>query len=111
MIGRTLAAVMTMLVASAAVSQTGPQVRPVAVPVERTVPLPTRVSGRVQVERDRDGVAYRRQWPGSYFETAFAGRHAYFRVGPGDVSLRVLVDGRPAGSLVRPAAGLYAITG
>ena len=33
-----------------------------------------------------------------------------FRVGPGDVSLRVSIDGAPAVPLVKPAPGLYQVS-
>ena len=69
--------------------------------------LTARVSGRVQPLPD-GGV--RRQWPGTYAEAAFVGSEAYFRVGPGDVSLRVRVDGGAPIPLVKPAPGLYRVT-
>lgn len=69
--------------------------------------LPLEAHGRI--ERDGHG-SFIRQWPGTYFETAFRGTSAIFRLGPGDVSLRVRVDGgRPA--LVKPRQGLYQIAG
>jgi len=52
-----------------------------------------------------------RQWPGTYFETAIRGRSGLFRVGKGDVSLRVSVDGAPPVQLVKPEPGLYRIAG
>lgn len=52
-----------------------------------------------------------RQWPGTYFETAFNGTGAYFRVGPGEQILHVRVDGEIVQSLMRPAPALYALTG
>src|SRR5690349_17548377 len=68
--------------------------------------LPVRVGGRVV-----HGTAGRltRQWPGTYFETAFTGRSAYFRVGPGDVTLHAKLDGQTAETLVKPTPGLYRI--
>ncbi|MGP7794917.1 GDSL-type esterase/lipase family protein [Sphingomonas sp. CLY1604] len=69
--------------------------------------LPLRIGGRA--ERVADG--WRRQWPGTYFEGAFRGRQALLRVGPGEVILHVLVDGRPAATLVKPAPGLYRVAG
>ncbi|UAK23304.1 SGNH/GDSL hydrolase family protein [Sphingomonas nostoxanthinifaciens] len=66
--------------------------------------LPTRVGGRAVA----DGAAgFRRQWPGTYFETGFRGTAAFFRVGAGDVILHVMVDDAPIGTLVKPAPGLY----
>lgn len=70
-------------------------------------PLPARVSGRVQVLPDG---GLRRQWPGTYAESAFVGSEAYFRVGPGEVALRVRVDGAAPVPLVKPAPGLYRVT-
>ena len=66
------------------------------------------VTGRV--ERGPDG-SLLRQWPGTYFETTFTGRSAYFRVGLGEVSLRVTVDDRAPLALVKPAPGTYGISG
>lgn len=71
-------------------------------------PLRAKVGGRVQLEPD--GMMLR-QWPGTYFETAIRGSSAYFRVGKGEVSLRVTVDGANSVSLVKPAPGLYRISG
>lgn len=69
-------------------------------------PLALHVGGRVLLE---DGV-YVSQWPGTYFETAFSGREAFFRAGEGDVHLRVTVDGK-AISMLRPGSGLQRIGG
>jgi lysophospholipase L1-like esterase len=52
-----------------------------------------------------------RQWPGTYFETAFAGSEVAFVVGRGDVSLRIRVDDAAPLPLVRPAPGLYRVAG
>lgn len=71
-------------------------------------PLPARVQGRAAIQPD--GMLLR-QWPGTYFETAFHGDEVYFRVGAGDVGLRVSVDGAAAMPLVKPAAGLYRVAG
>jgi lysophospholipase L1-like esterase len=64
------------------------------------------IGGRVQPEPD--GMLLR-QWPGTYFETAIRGSSAYFRVGKGEVSLRVAVDGATPVPLVKPLPGLYRI--
>lgn len=69
--------------------------------------LPVQVHGRVE----RKGDEFVRQWPGSYFETVFEGAAAFFKIGPGEVGLHVLVDGRMIDTLVRPAPGLYRIDG
>lgn len=71
----------------------------------RRASLPMHVEGRV----DRVGADVVRQWPGTYFETAFRGRSALFRIGAGDVRLHVLVDGRPVQTLVKPTPGLYRV--
>jgi len=71
-------------------------------------PLPAMVGGRVA----RDPAApstFKRQWPGTYFETSFKGTEAEFKVGPGDVILDVLVDGALSAKLTKPAPGLYAV--
>ncbi len=68
-------------------------------------PLSLRVGGRVVAE----GAGFRRQWPGSYAEARFHGPAVSLAVGPGDVSLRVTIDGNPPLALVRPAPGLYRI--
>jgi lysophospholipase L1-like esterase len=46
-----------------------------------------------------------------YFEAKFSGRSVYFKIGPGDVILKALVDGQPVGTLAKPASGLYLIDG
>jgi len=69
--------------------------------------LPTVVHGRA-VDRP-DGIA--RQWPGSYFETSFAGRSAFFKLGQGNAILHVLVDGRLVRTRVKPAPGSYRVGG
>jgi len=70
-------------------------------------PLTARVFGRVQALPDG---SLRRQWPGTYAEAAFIGSEAYFRVGPGDVSLRLRVDGEAPIPLLKPAPGLYRVS-
>lgn len=52
-----------------------------------------------------------RQWPGTYFETAFVGPAAWFRIGLGEVSLRITVDGGAPIPLIRPAPGAYRVAG
>lgn len=84
------------------------QLAPVEAEPAGLAPLPARVQGRVAPQPDG---TLRRQWPGTYFETAFHGSELFFRVGAGDVSLRVSVDGGPAVPLVKPAAGLYRVSG
>lgn len=71
-------------------------------------PLPAQATGRVVAQADG---ALLRQWPGTYVETAFKGDEVYFRVGAGDVSLRVSADGGAPVALVKPAPGLYRVSG
>ncbi|HWU74716.1 MAG TPA: GDSL-type esterase/lipase family protein, partial [Sphingomonas sp.] len=54
---------------------------------------------------------YQRQWPGSYFETAFIGTAIYLKLGAGDVILHVLVDDQPPVPLIKPKPGLYLLDG
>lgn len=74
-------------------------------------PLPIRIGGRAIQRGTAAAPNYQRQWPGSYFETAFRGTAVYLKIGPGDVILHVLVDDRPPLSLVKPSAGLYLLDG
>ncbi len=78
---------------------------------ERTIPANVHVGGRALIETIARQQEYRYQWPGVYFETAFHGTRAYFTLGPGDVILHVVVDGRTIESMTRPAAGLYRVDG
>jgi len=57
------------------------------------------------------GKDYTSQWPASYFRAAFSGTQVFFRIVKGDEILHVVVDGEPAGSLVRPGAGDYEVEG
>jgi len=78
------------------------------VPVEKPAlaqTLDAYVAGRTQ----RASSKYTYQWPGLYFDAAFLGPKVYFEVGPGDVILRVLVDGQPVATLAKPAPGFYEI--
>ena len=67
------------------------------------------IGGRVATTPGSGGWTW--QWPGLYFETAFAGSEAVFEVGAGATILHVDVDGRRAATLARPAPGLYRISG
>lgn len=83
-----------------------PQVAPAAeAPGLR--PLPMRVIGRAVRERG----FWVRQWPGTIFETAFAGGEARFRLGPGEAALAISVDGREVARLTRPGVRLYRVSG
>ncbi|MEO8016287.1 MAG: GDSL-type esterase/lipase family protein [Pseudomonadota bacterium] len=81
-----------------------PRLAPIATSPGSTKTLPAHIAGRIAA-----GGAY--QWPGLYFESKFKGRSVYFKIGPGDVILHVLVDGKSIGTLVKPAAGSYLIDG
>ncbi|HEU4589876.1 MAG TPA: GDSL-type esterase/lipase family protein [Steroidobacteraceae bacterium] len=81
-----------------------PRVAPVSdLPAVKS--LQANIPGRTL--RASDGDAY--QWPGLYFETRFSGTRAYFRLGAGEVILRVLVDGAQVSTLAKPAPGAYEI--
>ena len=74
--------------------------------------LPLSAAGRMLNERTNDdGLSYSYQWPGTYFEAAFKGKHVYFKVGSGEQILHVLVDHQPPIVLSLPASGLYQISG
>lgn len=94
----------TIAVAEPRISFEGPQ-------SEATTNAPMHVAGRVGRSSAGGAFAYAYQWPGLYFESRFEGRSVSFRVGPGDVILQALVDGKPAGTLVKPAPGFYRIEG
>jgi lysophospholipase L1-like esterase len=104
--GSVLAALM-LLAASAASAPV--QVVQVASPSHLT-PLTIRVGGR-PARDSAEPSAIKTQWPGSYFETSFAGTEADFQLGPGNVILDVLVDGALVAKLPKPAPGVYAVRG
>ncbi|TWB41003.1 SGNH/GDSL hydrolase family protein [Nitrospirillum pindoramense] len=105
--------VLTMAVALAAgpvlAGEAVPKVEPVADLPSGAAPLASRIGGRVLADGSDGG--FRRQWPGTYVETRFRGASALFRIGPGDVSLRVSVDGGAPVALVKPAPGVYRVAG
>ncbi len=79
-------------------------------------PLPMHAGGRVLVMRGDavDGLGaemYETQWPGSYFEAGFRGAEVYFRLGKNDEALDVAVDGQAPVKLVKPAVGVYRVSG
>ncbi len=76
---------------------------------DRAKTAPTFTVSRVLQKADDSGSSLHYQWPGTYFETAFKGSSAYFKLGPGDVILRVLIDDQPVTSMVKPAPGFYEI--
>jgi lysophospholipase L1-like esterase len=91
--------------ASCSAAMAAPRVAPVAnLPAAQT--LAANIPGRVL--HASAGDTY--QWPGLYFEARFQGPQVFFKVGPGDVILRVLIDGEPAATLVKPAPGAYEIS-
>lgn len=99
-------ALLAVLGAVAIAASPPPRVERVAALPTGTTALPMRVVGRA--EPWGEGMI-RRQWPGSYVETRFRGLAALFRVGAGEVSLRVTVDAGEPITLVRPAPGLYRV--
>ncbi|SFU62012.1 SGNH/GDSL hydrolase family protein [Pseudoduganella namucuonensis] len=103
-----IAALLGALAAGAAFAGK-PSVSAVAAPPTGFASLPASIGGRVSSEGAAGGYKY--QWPGAYFETAFEGRSLYFRVGPGDVNLRVTVDAQEPATLSKPAPGWYVIEG
>lgn len=73
---------------------------------------PLHIGGRVvAIDAAAVGPAYRFQWPGEYFETAFSGSLVCIRIGEGDAIYHVRVDGGSAATLVKPAPGVYAVRG
>ncbi|MBM7407384.1 MULTISPECIES: SGNH/GDSL hydrolase family protein [Sphingomonas] len=101
-----LRALLAVLGASAIAAGPPPRVERLAAEPAGTTALPMRVVGRA--EAAEQGMI-RRQWPGTYVETRFRGRVALFRVGAGEVSLRVTVDEGAPIALVRPVPGLYRV--
>ncbi|PXA98757.1 GDSL family lipase [Nostoc sp. 3335mG] len=95
-----IAAALSLAIPVTAPAQT---IAPVAETATR--PVPIRIGGQVVPV---DG-GVRRQWPGTYIEAAFKGRAVDLNVGPGDVSLRIRVDGGAPVALVRPKPGRYRI--
>lgn len=83
------------------------RIAPVVATEPQGKPVPLHIGGRGIVEGD----GLRRQWPGSYIEAGFADDGADLRLGPGDVRLHILVDGKPVATLVKPKPGLYRLTG
>lgn len=90
-----------LIAAAFLLAPAGVRIEPAA--TKAGAPLPMQVVGRTS-----QGM---RQWPGTYYETAFRGTGALFRVGPGDVSLRIRIDGGAPLALVKPIPGLYRVAG
>ncbi|RYG87052.1 MAG: GDSL family lipase [Alphaproteobacteria bacterium] len=70
--------------------------------------LPYKTVGRY-AQRNDGGVV--RQWPGTYFEANFLGSEVYFRIGAGDMDLRLSLDRAVPQALERASPGLYRIAG
>lgn len=96
---------------AASVATADPAVAPALVAASDLTSLPMHIGGRVESTGDGKLSIYTYQWPGTYFETAFTGKDAYFQVGTGDVIMHVTLDGQILAPLVKPAAGLYHIDG
>jgi lysophospholipase L1-like esterase len=106
MISRPIAMLVLLSMSAAAACQ--PAVTPAADTETKALrELQTTVHGRAL----RQPNGFERQWPGTYFETAFAGRSAVFKIGAGDVTAHILVDGKLVRTLVKPAPGAYRIDG
>lgn len=83
-----------------------PRLSPAGTGTEALAPLPMHVGGRVVETRDAAGrTLFLRQWPGTYFETAFEGRLVVIGIGPGAAHLAVRVDGGEPLRLVHPQPG------
>jgi len=87
-----------------------PSLTPVTTPPPALKAVELDSQSRVARVPGKTAATVRYQWPGLYFESRFRGESIYFRTGPGDVILRAQVDGKPIGTLVKPA-GLYRIDG
>ncbi|ABF40906.1 lipolytic enzyme, G-D-S-L [Candidatus Koribacter versatilis Ellin345] len=72
--------------------------------------LPMHIGGRVLQRGAESAPSYERQWPGTYFDTAFIGPDVYFKLGSGDAILKITLD-QSSQSLTKPAPGLYVIRG
>lgn len=96
------------LALASASSSNGAVIARVEAPPSRLKPLHFSAIGRVEAQPDGSVL---RQWPGTYFETSVAADTLFFRVGAGDVSLRISVDGGSPISLVKPAPGFYRLSG
>jgi lysophospholipase L1-like esterase len=106
---QSLALPLALLLAAAA--PVGVHIAPATSATDAVRTLPARVGGRALNVGTAAAPRWQRQWPGTYFETAFAGSAAGFKVGPGDVILNVIVDGRPLPPLVKPSPRRYRIEG
>ena len=86
------------------------------VPPSSLSPLPMEVGGRSlrKATLSSSGFGpdeYLSQWPGGYFETAFAGKDVYFRVGTAHEILHIVVDRQVPIVLNNPDAGVYRLSG
>ena len=81
----------------------------------KLIPLRLSVGGRTLPTSTSDprfgGLDYTYQWPGTYFDAAFSGPEVYFATGKGDEILHITVDHQPPVPLVRPAPGIYQVSG
>ena len=102
---KTILGLVAVMVLSTSAIAAQPTVTPTT--AQAGPPLPVHIGGRVE----RTAHGYKRQWPGTYFEAGFRGPSALFRIGQGDVILRVSVDGALAAKLVKPKPGLYRVAG
>lgn len=105
----TLPALMTLSAIASAQERPVAGVQRLSADMAEGKRLPLQVGGRMAPGADA-ATGYRRQWPGTYFEAAFRGPAVDMAVGPGDVSLRIAIDGAAPIALVRPAPGRYRLT-
>jgi len=104
-----LLALVAAPLAAASAPQRTEAVTPLGTDAAAGRPLALHIGGRVVADGTAPGGRYQRQWPGTYFEARFRGPAVDLAVGPGDVALRITIDGRAPIPLVRPAAGRYRI--
>ncbi len=86
-----------------------PAVYEVLAAPEALVARPFTVAGQPQPYGEPSGEIHYRS-PGTRFETVFEGDRLYFKVGAGDATLHVVVDGHAFPALIRPTPGYYEIS-
>ena len=86
-----------------------PAVYEVLAAPDALVARPFTVGGQVPTNAEPSGEV-RYQSPGTSFETSFEGDRLYFKVGTGEATLHVIVDGHAFPALVRPTPGFYEIS-
>lgn len=69
-----------------------------------------RTLGRALQRGSNAALEIDRQWPGTYFETEIKSKNTFFKLGAGEVALKISVD-QDSVRLVKPAPGMYRIDG